>query len=144
MSMSGNTPEYEFGAELTPRVPQRWAGQTQLEFEIEFFGGILDSHPDQLDILRVMASNLAARGEYEQTLELDRRLVRLSPGDPVAYYNLACSFARLDMIAESCEALRRSFEYGYDDLVYLFEDQDLDSVRRDPAFREILETHGLD
>ncbi len=56
---------------------RRLREQSQLDFEIEFLGRILERDPYLRRCLRVQANNLAAKGQYGRALQLDRRLVRL-------------------------------------------------------------------
>jgi tetratricopeptide (TPR) repeat protein len=116
----------------------RQADQNQLEFELEFFGGILERRPDFVDVLRVMGNNLTLKGRYAQGLQIDKRLVALRPGDPLAHYNLACSYALLRRHDQSLKTLRRAVELGYRDFRYMNEDRDLESIRHDPRFRQLL------
>ena len=53
--------------------------ESQLDFEIDFFGRLLDRDPYFVDALRAQANNLAAKGQHARALQLDRRLVRLIP-----------------------------------------------------------------
>jgi hypothetical protein len=69
---------------------------------------------------------------------IDKRLVHLRPNDPLAHYNLACSFALLKRPDLSLKTLRRAVELGYRDFRYMREDRDLESIRRDPRFRQLL------
>src|SRR5271165_3863315 len=77
---------------------RRLREQTQRDFEIDFLERVLGQDPFFVDALRVQGNNLAARGEYARTLQLDRRLVRLVPDDAIAWYNLSCTYAVLGMI----------------------------------------------
>ena len=70
---------------------RRLREQSQIDFELEFLGRILERDPFFVDALRVHANNLAAKGQYGRALQIDRRLVRLIPEDAIAWYNLACS-----------------------------------------------------
>jgi tetratricopeptide (TPR) repeat protein len=116
------------------RVPD----QNQLDFELEFFGGILEKTPDYVDVLRVLGSLLTLKGRFLEGMKVDRRLVRLRPDDALAHYNLACSYALLHRPDQSIKTLRRAVELGYRDFRYMREDRDLDSIRHDPRFRQIL------
>ena len=116
----------------------RLADQSQLDFEIDFFGGILKRHTDYVDVLRVMGNNLTLKGHYTQGLVVDKRLVQLRPNDPLAHYNLACSYALLKRPDQALRTLRRAVELGYRDFRYMREDHDLDAVRHDPRFRQLL------
>lgn len=122
----------------TGNTQLRPADQSQLDFEIEFFSGILERQPDYVDILRVMGNNLTLKGRYAQGLQIDKRLVQLRPNDPLAYYNLACSYALLNRPDHALKTLRRAVELGYRDFRYMREDRDLDSIRHDPRFRQLL------
>lgn len=112
--------------------------QQQLDFEIEFFRGVLDRHPEYVDVLRVQGNNLTRRGRVREGLEIDKRLLRLRPLDSLVFYNLACSYALLKQTDSALKALRRALELGYNDFRYLRQDTDLDSIRHDPRFRQIL------
>jgi tetratricopeptide (TPR) repeat protein len=116
----------------------RLAEQSQLDFELEFFAGILDRHPDYVDVLRVMGNNLTLKGRYAHGLRIDKRLIQLRPNDPLAHYNLACSYALLKQPDQAIRALRRAVELGYRDFRYMREDRDLDAIRHDPRFRQLL------
>ncbi len=110
----------------------------QLEFELDFFGKILERHPDFVDVLRVQGNNLTLKGRFADGLQIDKRLVSLRPNDPLAHYNLACSYALLKKPEQAIKTLRRAVELGYHDFRYLREDRDLDSIRHDPRFRQLL------
>jgi tetratricopeptide (TPR) repeat protein len=122
----------------TGSLPARQADQSQLDFELEFFGGILERRPDYVDILRVMGNNLTLKGRYAQGLQIDKRLIQLRPNDPLAHYNLACSYALLKRPDQAIKTLRRAVELGYRDFRYMREDRDLESIRHDPRFRQLL------
>jgi tetratricopeptide (TPR) repeat protein len=116
----------------------RLAEQSQLDFEIDFFSGVLEHKPDYVDVLRIMGNNLTLKGRYIQGLVIDKRLVQLRPKDPLAHYNLACSYALLRRTDQALRTLRKAIELGYRDFRYLREDHDLDSIRHDPRFRQLL------
>ena len=56
----------------------RLVEQSRLDFEIEFFGAILERIPDYVDVLRQMGNNLTLKGRYAQGLQIDKRLIQLS------------------------------------------------------------------
>ena len=122
----------------TSHAPARPADQNQVDFELEFFGGILTRHPDYVDVLRVMGNLLTLKGRFPEGLQVDKRLVTLRPHDALAHYNLACSYALLKRPDQSIKTLRRAVELGYRDFRYMREDHDLDSIRHDPRFRQLL------
>ena len=111
---------------------------SQVDFELDFFGGILERRPDYVDVLRVMGNNLTLKGRYAQGLQIDKRLIQLRPNDPLAHYNLACSYALLHRTDQAIKTLRRAVELGYRDFRYMREDRDLDAIRHDARFRQLL------
>ena len=117
---------------------RRLREQSQLDFELEFLGRILERDPLLTDALRVHANNLAAKGEYARALQADRRLVRLLPDRAIPWYNLACSYALMGMTEPAIAALQRALELGYRHLDHLRRDPDLKSLRRDPRFARLL------
>jgi tetratricopeptide (TPR) repeat protein len=121
--------------------PQGRMSDQQIDFELEFFGGVLSRCPDYVDVLRVMGHLLTLKGRFAEGLQIDRRLIQLRPNDALAHYNLACSYALLKRPDQSLKMLRRAVELGYRDFRYMKEDRDLDSVRHDPRFRALLKEY---
>jgi tetratricopeptide (TPR) repeat protein len=127
---------------VSPHSPAAtWANQSQLEFELAFYAGILERHPDYVDVLRVMGNLLTLKGRYQDGLVLDKRLVTLRPADPLAHYNLACSYALLKRADLSLRTLRKAVELGYHDFRYMREDRDLEAIHHDPRFKQLLKEY---
>jgi tetratricopeptide (TPR) repeat protein len=127
------------GTEAAPAATlARLAEQTQLDFELDFYTGVLHRHAAYVDVLRAHGNNLTLKGRYADGLEIDKKLIQLRPTDSLAHYNLACSYALLKKPDLSLKTLRRAVELGYRDFRYMKEDRDLDSVRHDPRFRQLL------
>jgi tetratricopeptide (TPR) repeat protein len=130
------TPD-ESSERLLPTL-SRLAEQSQLDFELEFFGAMLDQLPAYVDVLRAHGNNLTLKGRYVEGMEIDKKLIQLKPGDSLAHYNLACSFALLKQPDQALKTLRRAVELGYRDFRYMKQDRDLESIRRDPRFKQLL------
>jgi len=108
------------------------------QFEIRFMEGILRRDPCHEDALMLLAQAYTRRGEYEKGLDIDRRLVRLRPGDATAYYNMACSLSLLRKLDEAILALQRAASLGYRDVKYMLKDPDLANLRNDDRFGKFL------
>lgn len=117
---------------------RRHREQTQLDFELDFLGGVLARDPLNADVLKVHAGNLAARGHYQRALQADQQLVRLRAERPIPWYNLACSYALLGMVDKAFSALERALRLGYSHLGHMRRDPDLKSLRADPRFARLL------
>jgi tetratricopeptide (TPR) repeat protein len=138
--MASKEKQHEEGPEsiAAPANLKALAEESQVDFELRFFGAILQHNPTYVDVLRVMGNNLTLKGRIRDGLDIDQRLVRLRPNDPLAYYNLACSYALLKRTEPAIKALRKAVELGYHDLKYMKEDRDLDHIRNDPRYKQIL------
>ncbi len=135
MSSKGKPSEPLSPVIATSRTPE----PEQLNFEIDFFTGVLERHPDFVDALRVLGNNLTIKGRFDEGLKIDKRLVRLRPQDVLAHYNLACSYSLLRKTDLALRALRKAIELGYRDFRYIQEDHDLDYIRSDPRFRQLMQ-----
>jgi len=114
------------------------AEQKQLDFELEFFGSLVEELPGFIDVLRAHGNNLTLKGRYEEGMSVDKRLIQLRPADYLAHYNLACSFALLKQHEQAIKTLSKAVELGYRDFRYMKQDRDLESIRRDPRFKQLL------
>ena len=114
------------------------AEQGQLDFELEFFGAILERTGAFVDVLRAHGNNLTLKGRFEDGMTIDKRLIQLRPGDYLAHYNLACSYSLLKQADLALRALRKAVELGYRDFRYMKQDSDLETIRRDPRFKQLL------
>ena len=138
MSSQGKHSKGDAASTTAPAPAPKADHQSQVDFEIDFFEGVLNRNPDYIDVLRVHGNNLTLKDRYAEGLKVDRRIVELRPRDPLAHYNLACSYSLLKRIDLALRSLRRAIELGYRDFRYMREDKDLAAVRKDPRFRRLL------
>ncbi len=126
-----------------PSTLARFAEQSQLDFELEFYAKVLNRCPTFMDVLRAHGNNLTLKGRFADGLDIDKKLISLRPADPLAHYNLACSYALMKKTELAINTLSRAIELGYRDFRYIREDHDLDAVRADPRFRQLLRQFGV-
>jgi tetratricopeptide (TPR) repeat protein len=112
--------------------------QAQLDWEIEFFEGILRRDDGYGAAMRILAELYTRRGRHQDALNLDRRITRLYPNDAGGFYNLACSLALTEDINGAFSALEQAWALGYRDVGWLRRDPDLRSVRSDPRYEQFL------
>jgi hypothetical protein len=115
-----------------------WSRRGQLDFEVVFFERVVERDRCFVDALRVLAELLTHRKSYQRGLQVDQRLARLRPDDPLVRYNLACSYALVRALRSATKALREAVELGYDDFDFMEEDPDLDNIREDPDYQLLL------
>ncbi|MFG0319816.1 MAG: TPR end-of-group domain-containing protein [Planctomycetota bacterium JB042] len=124
-----------------PRLDEttrRRISETADRHELDLLQLALDDGPDDFETLARLGELYTRLGRVEEGLEVDRRLARIAPSDPIVRYNLACSLALLGQPEESCAALREAVRLGYSDLEHLLQDADLASVRSHPLFADVL------
>ena len=108
------------------------------DVEVELCEAALKAAPDFVEALSFLGNTFTRRGLHEKGLELDLRLVRLRPDSPRAHYNLACSYALLARPEEAFRALEAAIDYGFDDAEHLARDEDLNPLRENPRFTELI------
>lgn len=121
-------------------MPKRTKAIELLEFEIGFYEKLVHAYPDFVDALVPLADAYTRRGLHDKGLQLDLRLTELRSNDPMAWYNLACSYSLLQRIDDALDSLRHALQLGYHDLEFLGKDPDLVNIRRSPKFRQLLES----
>ena len=107
-------------------------------FECHFMEEVIAQDPCNEDALILLGYAYTHQGEYDKGLLVDKRLVRLRPEDPTAYYNLACSYALLAHTEDAFIALEKAVSLGYRDVSHMMRDPDLDNLRREPQFKRFL------
>lgn len=108
------------------------------QFEIEFFESVHRRCPDYLEVVGLLGGLYTRVGRITDGLKMDRKLVRLDPENPTAHYNLACSLALCRKRPDALRALRQALALGYDDLDWMRQDPDLEILKDDPEFLQLL------
>ena len=77
--------------------------------------------------------------EFEPSFSADgQRILALDAADSVAHYNQACSFSMLGNVESGLRALKRAVRTGYSDLAHLEADADLELLRSDLRYFDVL------
>ena len=78
-------------------------------------------------------------GMYDEVLPRLREIVQANPGYGLLFYNLACLESLTGRTADAIEHLRTAIELSEQFRDYAKQDSDLDAVRDESAFRELIE-----
>ncbi len=96
-------------------------------------------NPDDSRARMYYAITLAERGRKEEAIREGAAALELSPGDPMMLYNCACLYARLGETGRAVDTLRQAMSGGYENFGWMKHDPDLDSLREDPGFIELMQ-----
>jgi len=111
--------------------------ERDLDTKIEFIEGLVRRDPNYVDALQILGDHYTQLGRIGEGLKVDERLARLEPGNPLVFYNLACSYSLAGEMDQAIRSLERAIDLGYRDFDWLAKDPDLKPLRADPAFDEL-------
>ena len=127
-------------------MPQRSSAKTkplgqkearEVDVKISFLEGLVRRDSQYVEALQILGDLYTQRGKYDHSLEVDLQLSRLRPGDPLAFYNLACSHTLNGELDRAATALDKALTLGYRDFNWLARDPDLQLLRQHPLYRAI-------
>ncbi len=98
----------------------------------------LSKHPDDARAHMFFAVDLVQTGNKEKAKTEAAKALELSPGDPLMQYNAACFYSQMNEKKLALESLKRTIESGFGEFEWLRRDSDLDNVRNEPEFIELL------
>jgi tetratricopeptide (TPR) repeat protein len=111
---------------------QKWAEAAKA------YEAITKAEPNNGAAHSQLGSALLLMGNYSEAAQALRRAVEIT-ASPVAMYNLACSYARLNDRDKSFDWLNKSVKAGFTSASQLTNDPDLASLREDARFKEVME-----
>ena len=109
----------------------------ELEVKISFLEGLVRRDPEYVEALQMLGDHYTQRGDYSHSLRVDQQLSRLQPGNPLVFYNLACSHSLNGELTQAASALEKALLLGYRDFKWLAQDPDLHQLRQHPLYRRI-------
>jgi hypothetical protein len=109
------------------------------EFDIRFFESVLRRSPSYAQVIEILGGLYTRHGRVADGLRMDRRLVKLQPGNATAHYNLACSLALSRRKSAALLELRRAVQLGYTDFDWMQQDPDLEVLKKHPEFQALLQ-----
>ena len=108
------------------------------DFEMRFYEGLLKERPDFVQVLASLGNVYTRKGFYEEGLEVDGKLTKLKPDDPIVHYNFACSLSLVGETDKALGELKKAVLLGYDDFPYILKDPDLEKLRNHPQFDKFM------
>jgi tetratricopeptide (TPR) repeat protein len=108
-----------------------------LDLKIKFMEGVVRRDPEYVEALQLLGDHYTQRGRFSEGLEVDQRLSRLEPGNPLVFYNLACSYSLTGEFERAAASLENAINLGYRDFNWLSKDPDLRTLRKHPLYQRI-------
>jgi tetratricopeptide (TPR) repeat protein len=110
-----------------------------MDVQISFLEGVIRRDPKYVEALQLLGDQYTKRGRYVEGLKVDEQLTQLEPGNPLTFYNLACSYTLTEQFESAARSLIRALELGYRDFKWLARDPDLKQLRAQPVYEKVRE-----
>jgi adenylate cyclase len=99
----------------------------------------LEFNPDDNRALNLGAPALLRLGEKDEAIDWMQTSVARAPGDPIVLYNAACFYALSGDVEKALDSLKRCFfKAGTINPDWLENDSDLDNIRMEPGYADIV------
>lgn len=85
---------------------------------------------------------LLSLGRNREAIECCENALKINPNYPYAYYNKACGEIKEGEIEKALADLDKSFKKGHQLIEWSKKDKDLDSIRTDERFLEIIRKYS--
>ena len=95
-------------------------------------------HPDDGRAHLYYATTLAEADRIEEAKVEAAKAVELNPTDPLMQYNVACFYGVIGEKKTSIQTLKSAFSAGYQDYEWTKRDSDLDSIRNEREYIELM------
>jgi predicted Zn-dependent protease len=98
----------------------------------------LENNPDDSRARILFANNLIINGNIEKAKNEIKLGLSLNPDDNVMLYNAACAYSRINEKKSAVNTLKNIISNGYEDFDWIKRDPDLDNIRSDPEYIELM------
>jgi serine/threonine protein kinase/Tfp pilus assembly protein PilF len=109
-----------------------------LEKSIEVYPRYFLQHPDDARAHLFFSLDLLKSGRNEEAKAEAAKAVELNPTDPLMQYNASCFYSRLGEKELAIETLKNAMTAGYQDYEWIKRDSDLDNIRNEQKFLELM------
>ena len=105
---------------------------------IQIYPTYLAQHPDDARSHIYYAIDLAHVNRIDEAKQEAEKALELSPGDSLMMYNAACFYARINEKNHAVDSLKNSIFAGLEDYEWIKRDPDLDNIREEPGYIELM------
>ncbi len=120
------------------RLGERENRREWVNASVQMFPRYLSLHPDDARAHIFNAISLVHAGRIDEAKERASRAIELSPNDPLMFYNAACFYANIGEKQAALQSLKNAIQAGYGFFEWLKRDPDLESLRHEPEYIEMM------
>jgi tetratricopeptide (TPR) repeat protein len=106
---------------------------------IEEFKKALKDAPDDFRAHYEIAMAYLLTKQYALSVGHFKECLKQQPDNYLAHYNLACSYSLMNDADAAVKHLALSIEKGYGDISHMENDEDLDNIRSDKRYKQLLQ-----
>jgi adenylate cyclase len=103
-----------------------------------FYPSYLMRNPDDARAIIFYAIMLQFMGELDEAKSKMLRAIELSPNDSTMLYNAACFYSTAGDNELAIEHLNKAISTGYENYAYIKRDPDLENIRKEPGYLELM------
>jgi CubicO group peptidase (beta-lactamase class C family) len=138
VALAGRRTPLATHADVAARAAVHYAAQRWPQ-AAEAYAQVVRDQPDHGEAhFRLAYALLLSGRDYERAARACERAAELDYQKPVSLFNAACAYSRLKQLDRAFAFLRKSLDAGFDQPEALETDPDLENMRADPRFGEIL------
>jgi serine/threonine protein kinase/Flp pilus assembly protein TadD len=120
------------------RINDQANAKKTLEDSLVIIDAYLVKNPDDARAHMYQAIHLAAINRNDEAIIEGKKALELNPGDSLMMYNAACLYARLGDNKLAITTLKNAIAAGQEDFEWIKRDSDLESIRNEPEYIELL------
>lgn len=95
-------------------------------------------HDERYQRLFAEGIDLLEKGRFDDSVKRFQAAIELDPASPDAYYNIACAYSKKGDKPKAIDWLEKSLDKGFDDAAHIDKDADLDAIRGERRFLEVM------
>jgi adenylate cyclase len=112
--------------------------QVQLAEALRVVEKHMELNPDDPRAATMRAVSLCRLGHLEEGLIWAEKALEIDPNDAGVRYNVACLYSLEGKVDEAIRCLEEAFEGGFQNKEWFDNDPDLDPLRNDPRFQNLI------
>jgi len=82
--------------------------------------------------------------KYEESIKTFKEAIRVMESESSPYYSIACCYCLMKKTKDGLTWFEKALAHGYKDADNIKKDTDIDSIRKEPKFKELLKKYNLE